>query len=122
MSVGASEIREWHLKRGFNDIGYHHVIRRNGTLEGGRCETVKGAHTRANGGNKNSIGVCWVGTKVITQQQIKALTDLYSGIYYRWDISWEAWHGHCEYDPNNKPDCPGFSMSLIRYILMKHGY
>lgn len=59
MDIGAREIREWHLKRGFSDIGYHNVIRRDGTLEHGRDLAISGAH--AKGYNENSIGVCLIG-------------------------------------------------------------
>jgi len=33
MDIGVKEIREWHLARGWRDVGYHFVIRRDGTLE-----------------------------------------------------------------------------------------
>jgi N-acetylmuramoyl-L-alanine amidase len=36
MDIGVNEIRQWHLQRGFNDIGYHYVIRRDGAIEQGR--------------------------------------------------------------------------------------
>lgn len=48
-----------HRKRKFLDIGYHYVIRRDGSLETGRPPLTTGAH--AKGFNKNSIGVCMVG-------------------------------------------------------------
>lgn len=57
--IGASEIRHWHLKRGFRDIGYHYVIRLDGTVEAGRALGVAGAHCR--GHNSDSVGVCYVG-------------------------------------------------------------
>jgi len=57
--IGADEIRMWHQDRGWQDIGYHYVIRRDGTLEVGRPEHVVGAHAR--GYNEHSIGVCLVG-------------------------------------------------------------
>ena len=34
----AKQIDEWHKERGFNGIGYHYVIRRDGTIELGRPE------------------------------------------------------------------------------------
>ena len=60
MDVGAKEIREWHVKGNhWADIGYHGVIRRDGTLESGRPMDQPGAHT--SGHNANSIGICLVG-------------------------------------------------------------
>lgn len=62
MDIGADEIRDWHVnERGWADIGYHYVIRRDGTLERGRDESRQGAH--AAGHNHNSLGVCLVGGK-----------------------------------------------------------
>lgn len=57
--IGAAEIRGWHLKRGFNDIGYHLVIRRDGRIETGRAADEIGAHV--SGFNATSVGVCLVG-------------------------------------------------------------
>ena len=57
--VRADEIRRWHIKRGFNDIGYHYVIDLDGTIEIGRPIEQAGAH--AQGHNAHSIGVCYVG-------------------------------------------------------------
>lgn len=57
--VGAYEIRRWHLERGYNDIGYHYVIRRDGEIDLGRPLDKAGAHTK--GYNSNSVGICLVG-------------------------------------------------------------
>lgn len=59
MDIGSCEIDRWHRQRGWLGIGYHWVIRRDGTLEQGRKEDVAGAHTH--GYNLKSIGVCLVG-------------------------------------------------------------
>ena len=60
MDIGAAEIRKWHVDgNGWNDIGYHYVIRRSGEIEKGRSEYVAGAHVA--GHNADSIGVCMVG-------------------------------------------------------------
>ena len=55
----AKQIDAWHRKLGWNGIGYHYVVRRNGTIEKGRPESVAGAHCREH--NKHSIGVCYEG-------------------------------------------------------------
>lgn len=60
MDIGVAEIRDWHVNgNGWDDVGYHYIIRRDGTLESGRSEDVTGAHTY--GHNHHSIGVCLVG-------------------------------------------------------------
>ena len=59
MDIGVEEIRNWHVDRGWDDIGYHYVIRRNGDIEPGRQLAFVGAH--AKGHNKTSIGICMVG-------------------------------------------------------------
>lgn len=58
--IGAEEIwLEMHKPRGFDAIGYHYVIRRDGTLEHGRDISLRGAH--AKGFNWQSIGICLIG-------------------------------------------------------------
>jgi N-acetyl-anhydromuramyl-L-alanine amidase AmpD len=57
--IGVTEIERWHRERGFLRIGYHFVIRRDGTVERGRPLNMPGAH--AVGFNNNSVAVCWVG-------------------------------------------------------------
>lgn len=53
------QIRQCHLARQFNDIGYHYVIYRDGSIHKGRDESLIGAHCL--GHNASSIGVCYVG-------------------------------------------------------------
>ena len=60
MDIGANVIREWHVHgNNWIDIGYHFVIKRDGTLEEGRPVERQGAHVA--GHNANSIGICMVG-------------------------------------------------------------
>jgi len=59
MDIGVAEIRQWHLKNGWSDIGYHFVIRRTGRLERGRPLDAVGSHVK--GYNAISVGVCLVG-------------------------------------------------------------
>jgi N-acetylmuramoyl-L-alanine amidase len=58
-AVTAADIRRWHLANGWVDIGYHLVIRRDGTLEVGRPVWATGAHTV--GRNSDSVGICLAG-------------------------------------------------------------
>jgi len=55
----AADIDRWHRARGWKGIGYHYVVRLDGTVEHGRPEAQIGAHCV--GVNATSIGVCYVG-------------------------------------------------------------
>ena len=71
--VGVREITQWHVQRGFDTVGYHYVIRRNGEMETGRPEKAIGAH--AKGHNAKSIGVCLVGGVDGTGKPANNFTD-----------------------------------------------
>jgi len=114
--VGVDEIREWHLDRGFQDVGYHYVIRRSGVVEVGRKITIIGAHCY--GQNRDSIGVCWVGTFYPTRTQIQELINLYRLFKANYDIHHYDWYGHYEF--NTKKRCPGFSIELLRKIFVHY--
>ena len=108
--VTVSQIRQWHLQRGFSDIGYHYVIYLDGSLHTGRHVDKSGAH--CTGHNTHSIGVCYVGgcasngttpKDTRTPMQKKALLELLTrlkAIYPKATI-----HGHREFA--NKA-CPSF--------------
>lgn len=57
--IGAADIDKWHRQQGWLAIGYHYVIRRDGTIENGRPENTVGSHAR--GVNSRSVGICMVG-------------------------------------------------------------
>lgn len=54
-----ADITRWHKAEGYNTIGYHYVVYRDGSVHAGRSEDVVGAHCK--GYNSNSIGVCYIG-------------------------------------------------------------
>jgi N-acetylmuramoyl-L-alanine amidase len=57
--VSVDTIRDWHLAKGWNDIGYHFYIDLDGTINKGRDIDKIGAHCK--GRNRNSIGICYCG-------------------------------------------------------------
>lgn len=57
--ISAATIDEWHKARGWSGIGYHFVIKLDGTIEYGRMVDKSGAHCK--GHNSFSIGVCYIG-------------------------------------------------------------
>lgn len=73
-NIGAYEIHKMHIGFGWNGIGYHKVIKRNGEVENGRPEYWEGAHTY--GRNKQSLGVCLVGRSKFTNQQFSSLKNI----------------------------------------------
>ena len=53
------DIDRWHKQRGFTCVGYHYVIRIDGTRERGRALEAEGAHCLHH--NKDSVGICYIG-------------------------------------------------------------
>ncbi len=106
------EIKQWHIQRGWKDIGYHYVIYLDGTIYKGRPIEEIGAH--CSGYNKNSIGVCYIGgvTKdgktpkdTRTEGQKKALKEILSRLKKEYPKA--TLHGHNEFA--NKA-CPSFNV------------
>lgn len=116
MDCGRDEIDRWHRQRGWNGIGYHYVIRRNGALEFGRNENEAGAHCM--GHNKTSIGICLIGgikdgTKDVpvadyTKAQMETLKRLVQDLLVKYPKA--NIKGHCDYEP--KKTCPNFNVGL----------
>ena len=53
------QLEACHKARGFQTVGYHYYITKDGTLYPGRPESQMGAH--AKGFNAHSIGICYEG-------------------------------------------------------------
>ena len=71
LDLKAQDIHEMHLNFGWNGIGYHKVICKNGNIENGRPEYWIGAHVK--GKNKESLGVCLIGRNHFTKAQFNSL-------------------------------------------------
>lgn len=83
----AAIIKEWHLKKGWNDIGYNWVIEKSGKIVKGRDESKEGAHTI--GMNSKSIGVCIVGNfdaTYPTKEQEQSFKTLYKELRSRYSV------------------------------------
>lgn len=111
MDIGVHEIDRWHKQRGWSGIGYHWVIKRDGTIEDGRPVNKVGAHVK--GYNTGSLGLCMVGgvnndgdaDNNFTVRQWHSLELMARGIKAM--IPHITIHGHNEYA--NKA-CPSFSV------------
>lgn len=60
-NIGSEELNKIHLESGLKGIGYHYVIRRDGSLQRGRPVNIQGEHTLINNHDERSIGVAFVG-------------------------------------------------------------
>ena len=60
-NIGSEEIDAIQRDLGGNGIGYHYVIRRDGSLQRGRPNNIEGEHAAINGHNEFSIGIVFVG-------------------------------------------------------------
>lgn len=113
--VTVETIRNWHLKRGFSDIGYHYVIYLDGSVHTGRPLELPGAHTT--GQNAHSVGICYVGgcdknlnpKDTRTAAQEAALVKLTRDLKTRFPGA--SVHGHREFAAKA---CPSFDVQKWR--------
>jgi N-acetylmuramoyl-L-alanine amidase len=111
VNLSARDIDERHRKRGLLKIGYHCIIKRDGTIEVGRPFNEIGAHIQEY--DNQSIGVCIVGGKntrgVVapdySAQQQKALYVLIKTLTYMYKDAKVVGHNKLE-----KTDCPSFNV------------
>ena len=112
MDIDVDKVTQWHKERGFDTIGYHYLIKRDGTLQVGRDEDVVGAHAvQVNG---TSIGVALVGGGTINMGwennfapiQFETLKSIILKLKNKYNI--EKIIGHYEIDDKKK--CPSFDV------------
>jgi len=130
-------IREWHLERGWRDIGYNGVIlngqRRvhaydaeiDGLFEEGRSldfsDTIEYEEQAAHalGYNHNSIGICLIGIDLFTVKQFQtalSIARVFKSINPGIDIK-----GHYEV-PTTDKTCPNFDMDAFRAVLYTNDF
>ena len=109
---GVADIRRWHKAQGWTDVGYHYVVRLDGTVQEGRALSEPGAHCK--GHNAHSIGICYVGglaadgrtpkdTRTTAQRAaLRALVDRLQRQFPAATV-----HGHCEFAAKA---CPCFDV------------
>ena len=119
----AADIDRAHRQRGFAKIGYHFLIRKDGTVETGRAVDEVGAHCRDGGHNHDAVGVCFSGhhnREDWTPAQRAAWLDLAAGLLDRYDVPVEHVIGHRE--AGARKDCPGTRIDCreVRRELAKH--
>ena len=107
--ASAEQIHGWHLNNNWAGIGYHFVIRKNGTIERGRPVDTVGSH--AYGRNSDSVGIHLSGTftrnNYPTELQIEMCAMLVANLCTDYKIPIDRKHviGHREVAGDT--DCPG---------------
>lgn len=104
----AKDIDNWHKDKGWKCIGYHFVVRRDGTIETGRRLEEIGAHCV--GHNRHSIGICYEGgldsagqpADTRTPEQVKTLRKLVERMHAYFPKAVILGH----HDLNPGKDCP----------------
>lgn len=99
----AQQIHQWHLANGWVGIGYHFLVRKDGSVYRGRPEDTVGAHAGNN--NYDSIGVCFEGSfdkEQMGEVQRKAGAELVAYLKGKYGITKVQKHSDV-----NATGCPG---------------
>lgn len=121
--VDVGVIREWHLKNGWSDIGYHFVILPDGSCQEGRPLFRQGAHCVAGHRNFIGIGICLVGNfslDEVPDAQLNGLIDKVVELLPAYHLKIEDMELHREV-PGAATECPGryFPEDILRQELRK---
>jgi N-acetylmuramoyl-L-alanine amidase len=112
-NIGVVELDRMHRQRGFLMVGYHRIIRRDGTVEDGRPLDMIGAHVEDY--NHCSIGICMVGgvdknlkpENNFEAAQFEALALLLDQLKLKFPTA--KIQGHRDF-PNVAKACPSFGV------------
>ena len=104
-NLSALDIHKMHLSFGWNGIGYHKIICKNGKIENGRPEYWIGAHVY--GFNEESLGVCLIGKSHFNSKQLDAIFNLLCVWKKRYKFAEVI--GHTNF-PNTQKTCPNFDV------------
>ena len=112
MDVDVEKVTQWHKERGFDTIGYHYLIKRDGTLQVGRDEDVVGAHAVAVNGTSIGVALAGGGTPDMgwennfTPIQFQTLKSILMKLKDKYDIQNIIVH----YQVDAGKECPSFDV------------
>ncbi len=102
------KIRKLHVEiNGWNDIGYHFMVSRDGKILMGRDLNIEGAHVL--GFNRDSVGICLLGNfdnEFLNDKQKQGLTELLENLTKKFNIDKNNIKFHRDF-PNVAKSCPG---------------
>ena len=126
MDIGAAQIAIMHKAKGWDDIGYAMVIRRDGRVEAG--EDLRRAAAHVKGLNMHSVGICMIGgvdedgnsENNFTEEQWKAAKHVFEFFKLLYPDAKQV--GHRDLSPDRDADgrvmrheflkdCPCFSVA-----------
>ncbi|AFM54869.1 amidase [Marinomonas phage P12026] len=100
----AEDIHGWHLAKGWDGIGYHHVIEVGGAVRAGRPHYWIGSHVA--GYNEDSLGICMIGRDQFDGDQWRALEGLVLSLNAQYPDAEVLGHR----DLDSKKTCPNFDV------------
>lgn len=113
--VDAQMMREWHLKRGWSDIGYHIVVVKDGTIQQGRPLEEIGAGAKGN--NKDSVHVVVTGDDCFTMAQMVSLKAVLKMLMTKFHLNQKDVYGHYQVNPGKT--CPNFTIEEMREVFFR---
>ncbi len=120
----AARFHKWHLKKGWDGLGYHFVIDNgqggpDGKIETGWRWTAQraGAHAGDTHYNKQGVGICLVGNFENTRpsdKQYQSLLELCRWLMQQYGIGVEGLKLHKQVRSRGPTACPGKNFPLAR--------
>lgn len=123
--VTVESVRRYHVNHNkWQDIGYHYLIYRDGSIHVGRPIDVQGAHCE--GYNAHSIGIAYVGgldddgrgCDTRTREQKAAILRLCRSLL----TAFPTIHHITGHREHNATECPCFDVAVVRSIMRSEGY
>lgn len=110
-------IREWHLDRGFNDVGYHYYLTMSGRLQIGRPLSNMPASIKHH--NEGAIAICLGGRYGISKQQKDMLIRLVRNLVDIFNIEKERIFRHKDLADT---ECPSFDIHWLKWEIFKNEF
>lgn len=105
-------IQQYHLSRGWADIGYHFIIDPSGRVWKGRPLSWQGAHV--SGDNEENIGIVLLGNfqkQHPSEKSLESLGVLIKGLKERYQVQDYRVYTHREL--SGKTECPGDHLQAV---------
>ncbi len=113
-----SGVKDYHISKGWGDIGYHWFITTNRAYQG-RGENVVGAHCLADGMNFKSLGICLTGNfqnETPTQWQLQRLEKLVRELQIKYNINSDHILAHGEVNGSSTACCGNNLIPFVKKL------